>query len=107
LIGPGRHLAWHLLLGPQNLITGVIRRRGRVSMSMSFLPSRDNMIKEIDQWIVLQKLDMLVGLCNCCMYKVFAADHECRSCRVKSGIRRIVRSQRREPVEGEELLGVC
>lgn len=76
-------------------------------MSMSFLPSRDSMVKEVDQWIILQKLEMLIGLCNCCMYKVLAAGRECRSCRVRFGIRRITEAQRREPVEGEELLGVC
>ena len=76
-------------------------------MSMSFFPSRENMMKEVDQWIVLQKLEMLTGLCNCCMYKVLASGRECRACRVGLGIRRIVDLRRREPVEGEELLGVC
>jgi hypothetical protein len=74
-------------------------------MSVSFFPSRDNMIKEIEQWIVLQKLDMLVSLCNCCLYKV----SECQTCKVWGGIRRIIRTQTkdRQEVEGEEMLGVC
>jgi hypothetical protein len=84
-------------------------------MSFSFFPSRNNMIKEVDQWIVLKRVDMLMSLCNCCVYKMFDMGHECRSCRVRRGIQRIARlrsseirrSERRERVEGEELLGVC
>lgn len=82
-------------------------------MGISFFPSRNNMIKEVDQWIVLNKIDMLMSLCNCCLYKMFDMAHECRSCRVRSGINRIAKQagpvlskSEREP-EGEELLGVC
>lgn len=76
-------------------------------MSMGFFPSRDNMVKEVDQWIVRQKLEMLMGLCNCCMYKVLVSGRECRSCQVRIGIRTLTENRLREPVEGEELLGVC
>ncbi|MDA8101232.1 MAG: hypothetical protein M0042_16555 [Nitrospiraceae bacterium] len=76
-------------------------------MSISFFPSRDNMIKEIEQWIVLNKLEMLMSLCNCCSYKVFDLAYECQNCRVKTGIRKIATVKARERVEGEELLGLC
>jgi hypothetical protein len=82
-------------------------------MSISFFPSRSNLTKEVDQWIVLKRVDMLMSLCNCCLYKMFDTANECRACRVRSGISRIVARCSREPlearerVEGEELLGVC
>jgi hypothetical protein len=82
----------------------------RTAMSISFFPNRNNLIKEVDQWIVLNKVDMLMSLCNCCLYKVFDMSHACRSCRVKRGIQRIAKQMEkdmRQPVEGEELLGVC
>jgi len=78
-------------------------------MELGFSPSRQNMYKEIQQWIALNKVEMLLGLCNCCSYKVFGctAEHQCRACHVRNGILRITRREKREPVEGEELLGVC
>ncbi len=79
-------------------------------MDLSFLPSRQNMYKEVQQWIALNKLEMLLALCNCCAYKVigFTAAHHCRSCHVRGGIMKLTAKQpKREPVEGEELLGVC
>ncbi len=78
-------------------------------MDLSFFPSRQNMYKEVQQWIALNKLEMLLGLCNCCTYKVFGCmmAHQCRSCHVRSGILKLTQKESREPVEGEELLGLC
>ncbi len=78
-------------------------------MELSFFPSRQNMYKEIQQWIALNKLEMLLGLCNCCAYKVFGCTTalQCRTCHVRNGIVKLTRQEKREPVEGEELLGVC
>ena len=78
-------------------------------MSVSFFPSRDTMYKEIQLWITMNKLEMLMSLCNCCTYQALdcTSMHQCRSCIVRKGIDKIARSEKREPVEGEELLGVC
>ncbi len=78
-------------------------------MDLSFFPSRQNMFKEVQQWIALNKLDMLLGLCNCCTHKVFGCTmaQQCGSCHVKNGILKLTQQPKREPVEGEELLGVC
>ena len=78
-------------------------------MSLAFFPSRDNMMKEIQQWVVLRKLDMLQSLCNCCTYKQFdyTMSRDCRSCNVRAGIHKLVHEKKREAVESEELLGVC
>lgn len=78
-------------------------------MSVSFFPSRDSMCKEIQQWIATNKLEMLLSLCNCCTYKELdcTSAHQCRSCNVRKGIIRLGCVEKREPVEDEELLGVC
>jgi hypothetical protein len=78
-------------------------------MDLSFFPSRQNMYKEVQLWIALNKLEMLLGLCNCCTYKVFGCTsaHQCRSCHVRNGILKLTKQSKREPVDGEELLGVC
>jgi len=67
------------------------------------------MYKEIQLWIAMNKLDMLMSLCNCCTYKAheYTTGHQCRSCIVRKGINKLARLEKREPVEGEELLGVC
>jgi hypothetical protein len=78
-------------------------------MSISFFPNRQTMYKEVQQWITLKKLDMLLGLCSCCTYKAFGCTmtHQCRSCHVRDGILRLTDRRQRETSEGEEVLGVC
>ena len=78
-------------------------------MSVSFFPSREGMYKEIQLWIATNKLDRLMSLCNCCMYKAreCSVAHQCRSCSVRTGIIKIARVEQCEAVEDEKLLGVC
>ena len=78
-------------------------------MNLSFLPNRETMRKEIEQWIELRKLDTLMGVCNCCMYKVFdfILTQECRTCAVRDGILRIVEVKRRESRKEDEVLEAC
>ena len=77
-------------------------------MSLAFFPSRENMMKEVQQWIVLRKLDMLQSLCNCCVYKTFdcTMSRDCRSCNVRAGIHTLVDDER-TAVECDELLNIC
>ncbi len=92
--------------GPGTIIRD--KRKGRYAMSLGFFPSRESIYKEVQQWIATNKLEMLLGLCNCCTYKAVGhmASHQCRSCSVRAGIAKLVRVER-EPVADEELLGVC
>jgi hypothetical protein len=78
-------------------------------MSLAFFPSRDSMMKEIQQWIALRRVEMLHSLCNCCTYKQFdyTLSRDCRSCSVLAGIRKLVHEDKREAAKGDELLGVC
>ena len=78
-------------------------------MSLAFFPSKENMMKEVQQWVALRKVDMLQSICNCCTYKQFnyTMSRDCRSCNVQAGIRKLVREEKRNPAEGDELLGVC
>ncbi len=78
-------------------------------MDLSFFPCRKNMLKVMQQWMVLNRQEVPLGLCNCCAYKVFGCTmaHQCQSCHVRDGILRLIRKEQGGPVEGEELLGVC
>ena len=78
-------------------------------MSLAFFPNRESMMKEIQQWVALRKLEMLQSLCNCCTYKQFGytLSRDCRSCNVQARIRKLVREEKRNPAEGDELHGVC
>ncbi len=60
-------------------------------------------------WMVLNRQEVPLGLCNCCAYKVFGCTmaHQCRSCHVRDGILRLIRKDQGEPIQGDELLGVC
>ncbi len=78
-------------------------------MGLGFLPKRDSMCKEIEQWTVLRKLDTLLGLCNCCMYKTFdyiLAD-ECRMCTIREGILLIVKEKQCAGSQSDELPAAC
>ncbi len=57
-------------------------------MSIGFLASQDSMCQEIERWVGLGQLDTLIGLCNCCVYKVFdlILAPECRMCIIRKGI---------------------
>ncbi len=74
-------------------------------MGLGFLPKRDSMCKEVEQWTILKKLDRLLGLCNCCMYKTFdyiLAD-ECRMCTIRKGILKIIQEKQQVDVPASSL----
>jgi hypothetical protein len=59
--------------------------------------------------MVLDQLEVPLGLCNCCAYKVFGLTmtHQCRTCHVWDNMLWLTRKDQQEPLEEEELLGVC
>jgi len=74
-------------------------------MSLSFLPSRAAMCKEIEEGISLKKMDTLLSICECCVFKDdFILTQECRTCMVRKGIIRIADERKRELRQEEELL---
>ena len=81
-------------------------------MAVNFRPNSDEMIKEIEQCIVLGKLDVLQCFCNSCVHKVLGCEgtpvSECLKCRVRQGIRRISNIAKKwTSVADHEFLGVC
>ena len=78
-------------------------------MGLGFLPKRDSMCKEIEQWTALRKLDALLGLCNCCIYKTFdyILAEECRMCMIRKGILLIINEKKRTGLPEHELLDAC
>jgi hypothetical protein len=78
-------------------------------MGLAFFPSRESIMKEIQQGVTLRRVDMLLSLCNCCTYKQYdyTLSRDCRSCSVRVGIRKLSHEDKREAANGDELLGVC
>jgi hypothetical protein len=81
----------------------------RFAMSLAFFPSRENILKKVQQWVALREVEMLQSLCDCCTYKQFdyTMSRDCRACNVRAGIRKLIHEEKRNPVEGDEVLGVC
>ena len=75
-------------------------------MSLSFLPNRATMCKEIEQLIKSNKLDTLLSICECCVFNAynFILTQECRACMVRKGIIRITDERSRELRREKELL---
>lgn len=78
-------------------------------MKINFIPLRERMKEEIEACILLSRLETLLTFCNCCIYKLYegSTNSECSMCRIHQAANRIAKRSSREPVEGEELLGVC
>ncbi len=66
-------------------------------MTMGFLASQDSMYHEIEQWVARGRLDTLISLCNCCVYKVFdlILTPKCRMCIIRKGIVLITNERRK------------
>lgn len=81
-------------------------------MAVNFFPNREQMIKEIEQCVVLGKLDVLQCFCNSCVYKALGCESalmtQCLKCRVQQGITRIsIATKKWKAVQDHEFLGVC
>lgn len=78
-------------------------------MGLGFLPKRDNMCKEVELWTACKKVETLLGLCNCCVYKAFdyILPDECRMCVIRKGILRIADEKKRDGLDVSELLNAC
>ena len=83
-------------------------------MSVNFYLNREQMSKEVEQCIALNRLETLMSFCNSCVLKIFENRliPECHECKVGRGIKTVskkrkVRNVESVEVEDGELLGVC
>lgn len=61
-------------------------------MSVNFFPNREQMLKEIEGCVASSKLDVLLGLCTCCLYRSHDEGplvSQCLKCSVQQGIMKI------------------
>jgi hypothetical protein len=60
-------------------------------MSVNFYLDRKQMFKEVEQCILLDRLDTLMSFCNSCSFKVVKNNRipECNDCRVQRGIKAV------------------
>jgi hypothetical protein len=73
-------------------------------MALGFLPHRDRMLREIDHWITLRRLDTLQGICDSCVYSMFdfILTRECRTCSVRMGMLAIMDAGNEEHIHKQE-----
>ncbi len=78
-------------------------------MSVNFFPNREQMLKEIEGCVVSSKLDVLLGLWTCCLYKSYDEGplvSQCLKCSVKKGIMKISNKMKLADARDLEFLGV-
>lgn len=77
-------------------------------MSVNFNLSREQMSKEIDQCIALNRMDTLLSLCNSCVSSMLERrfEYECQNCKIRFGINKILSKKKTQEFEEEEFIGI-
>ncbi len=81
-----------------------------MEMPVNFCPNREQMVKEVEECIESSKLDVLMSLCTCCVYKIFDEStlvSQCMRCSVQQGISKISGKNKWTASPDMEFLGVC
>jgi hypothetical protein len=65
-------------------------------MSVNFCPDRERMFKEVEQCIILDRLENLISFCNSCSLKDFNGRPvpECRECKIQRGIKTVSKKKK-------------
>lgn len=77
---------------------------------VNFCPNKEQMVKEIEQFVASRRLDVLVSLCTCCVNKIFDESTlvtQCLKCSVQQGIAKISKKMTWTEIPDSEFLGVC
>lgn len=86
------------------------KKREESKMSVNFFPNREQMLKEIEGCVASSKLDVLLGLCTCCVYKSYDEGplvSQCLKCSVQQGIMKISNKKKLADAPDLEFLRVC
>ena len=86
------------------------KKREGLNMSVNFFPNREQMLREIEGCVTSSKLDVLLGLCTCCVYKSYDEGplvSQCLKCSVQQGIMKISNTMKLADALDFELLRVC
>jgi hypothetical protein len=78
-------------------------------MSVVFYPNRDQMSKEVELCVKLNRLETLLSFCNSCMFKIFEFRfiRLCRACHVHQAIAKVSKKENAHDTDDAELLGIC
>jgi hypothetical protein len=85
------------------------KKREDSQMAVNFFPHREQMLKEIEGCVASSKLDVLLGLCTCCVYKSYDEGpfvSQCLKCSVQQGIMKISNKMRMADAPNLEFLRV-
>lgn len=79
-------------------------------MAINFYPNREQLSKEVEQQVTAGNVDMLLGLCRCCIYNIFEESTivtECLRCGIQRGLLKIADKRKVQSVMDLDYLGVC
>ena len=79
-------------------------------MAINFYPNREQLSKEIEQSVATSSVDVLLGLCRCCVYNIFEESTivtECLKCGIQLGILKVANKRKNSALKDVEYLGVC
>ncbi len=79
-------------------------------MAINFYLDREQLASEIEKWIASSNLDVMLGLCRCCVnnfYKESTLVTECIKCSIQQGIKKMSDKSEWTEILDVEFLGVC
>ncbi len=80
-------------------------------MAINFYLDREQLAREIEKWIASSNLDLMLGLCRCCVNNLYKESStlvtECLKCSIQQGIKKMSENIEWAETLDVEFLGVC
>ncbi len=79
-------------------------------MAINFYLDREQLSKEIDQWVASSNLDLMLGFCRCCVNRLYEESSlvaACLKCSIQQGIKKMSNNREWTETQDIEFLGVC
>ncbi len=79
-------------------------------MAINFYMNREQLTKEIEQWVKSSNLDVMLSFCRCCINSIYEESTlvtECLKCSIQQGIAQMTNNRKRNETPDLEFLGVC
>ncbi len=87
-----------------------IKLKKEYEMAINFYLNREQLVKEIEQWVASSNLDAMLGFCRCCvnsLYEESTLVNECLKCSIQQGITKMSNNRKEAYTRDLEFLGVC
>ena len=77
-------------------------------MAINFYMNREQLTKEIEQWVKSSNLDVMLSFCRCCINSIYEESTlvtECLKCSIQQGIAQMTNNRKRNETPDLEFLG--